>query len=49
MVAEENAVRVVQAVLEDLARELERFAVLDGVLVGIVVVLVVSPYNTKPV
>ena len=49
MVAEENAVRVVQAVLEDLTGELERFAVLDGVLVGIVVVLVVSPYNTEPV
>ena len=49
MVAEDNAMGVAEVILEDLAGKLQRLAVLDSILVRIVVVLVVPPYNTKPV
>ena len=49
LVAEDNAMRVVQTILEDFARKFEWLAVLYGRLVRIVVVGVVSPYDTKPV
>ena len=49
MVAEDNAVRISQVVLEDLAGQLQWFASVDCVLVGDVRVLQVLPDNAEPV
>ena len=49
MVAEDNAMGVAEVILEDLAGKLQGLAVLDSVLVRIVVVFAVPPYDTKPV
>ena len=48
LVAEDNAMRVVQAILEDFARKFEGLAVLYGRLVWIVVVGVFFPYDAEP-